>query len=173
MPLGAIGEEYAPQNDMPSLRDYLTREARLIREPGSGFLYSNTGFNLLELLIEEVTGRDFSEYMADEVLIPLGMHHSSFAWNETFGPAIATGHELQGTAVPPHVYPAKASGGLFTDVEDMALCQCRDDRVLPCGSRRAWTREYSRALYAGGGDSRSLRPRRRLLWLRAFHRDPL
>ncbi len=60
MSLGTIGEEYTPQSNIPSLRDYLTHEARLIREPGSGFLYSNPGFNLLELL----TGRDFAEYMA-------------------------------------------------------------------------------------------------------------
>jgi hypothetical protein len=29
---------------MPSLRDYLTRESHLVREPGSGFLFSNPGF---------------------------------------------------------------------------------------------------------------------------------
>lgn len=52
MPLGTIGVEYSPQSDVPSLRDTLAHKARLIREPGSGFLYSNTGFNLLELLIE-------------------------------------------------------------------------------------------------------------------------
>jgi len=122
MPLGTIGEsaEYAPQSDMPSLRDYLTEEARLIREPGSGFLYSNPGFNLLELLIEEVTGRDFSEYMAEEVLIPLGMANASFAWEERFRSAVPTGYELDGTPVPPYVYPVKASGGLLADAEGIA-----------------------------------------------------
>ncbi len=95
-------------------------ETQLIREPGSGFLYSNTGFNLLELLIEEVTGRDFAEYMANEVLIPLGMNNSGFSWNETLLPAIPTGYDLQGAPVPMYVYPVKASGGLFAPVEDIA-----------------------------------------------------
>ncbi|MBS3785085.1 MAG: beta-lactamase family protein [Anaerolineae bacterium] len=122
MPLGPIGVavEYAPQSAMPSLRDYLAQEARLVREPGSGFLYSNVGFNLLELLIEEVTGRDFAAYMADEVLTPLGMHSSSFAWKETLRPLIPMGYEQQGTPVPPYVYPASASGGLLASVEDIA-----------------------------------------------------
>jgi len=122
MPLGPIGVEveYEPQSDMPSLRDYLAKETRLVREPGSGFLYSNVGFNMLELVIEEVTGRDFPAYMADEVLAPLGMHRSSFAWNETLRPLIPMGYEQQGTPVPPYVYPVYASGGLLASVEDIA-----------------------------------------------------
>lgn len=122
MPLGPIGVEveYAPQSEPPSLQDYLAQEAQLVREPGSGFLYSNVGFNLLELLIEEVTGRDFAAYMADEVLAPLGMHDASFAWNETLHPLIPTGYELHGTPVPPYVYPASAAGGLLATVEDIA-----------------------------------------------------
>jgi CubicO group peptidase (beta-lactamase class C family) len=122
MPLGPIGEgtEYPPQSYMPSVRDYLTQESQLIREPGSGFLYSNVGFNLLELLIEEVTGSDFAEYMEDEILIPLGMLDSSFAWKEHFHSKVPTGYELLGAPVPPYVYPVKASGGLFADVEDIA-----------------------------------------------------
>jgi CubicO group peptidase (beta-lactamase class C family) len=60
MPLGPIGAgvEYAPQSERTSLRAYLMAEVRPVRDPGTGFLYSNVGFNLLELLVEEVTGRD-------------------------------------------------------------------------------------------------------------------
>lgn len=42
---------------MPSLRKKLTQEAILFREPGTGFSYSNVGYHLLELLIEEVTDK--------------------------------------------------------------------------------------------------------------------
>jgi len=77
--LGTIGDEYPPGSDMPSLEEYLAGEIRFARPPASGFLYSNVAFNTLELLIEEVTGRDFSEYMAAEVLGPLGMTQSSFS----------------------------------------------------------------------------------------------
>ena len=122
MPLGPIGVgvEYAPQSEMPSLRDYLAQEVRLVRDPGSGFLYSNVGFNLLELLIEEVTGRDFAAYMGDEILAPLGMHRSSFGWDETLRPSIPMGYEQQGTPVLPYVYPTNASGGLLASAEDIA-----------------------------------------------------
>jgi CubicO group peptidase (beta-lactamase class C family) len=105
---------------MPSLQEWLTREARLDREPGTGFAYSNVGFNLLELVVQEVTGCDFAKYMADEVLLPLGMRSSSYAWSADYEPGIPTGYELDGTPVAPYVYPVRASGGLFTNVEDIA-----------------------------------------------------
>jgi CubicO group peptidase (beta-lactamase class C family) len=122
MLLGPVGAEveYAPGNEMPTLRDYLIREARLVHEPGSRFLYSNVGFSLLELLVEEVTGREFAEYMDDEVLTPLGMRRSSFAWSEPIRASMPMGYERDGTPVPPHVYPVNAAGGLFAPVEDIA-----------------------------------------------------
>lgn len=121
---GTIGEEYAPQSAMPSLRDYLAREVRVTQEPGTGFAYSNVGFNLLELLIEEVTGRTFATYMAEEVLMPLGMRRSRFAWTATLQSSMPMGYDLRGTPVPPYVYPASASGGLFAPVEDIARFVC-------------------------------------------------
>ncbi|TVR53832.1 MAG: class A beta-lactamase-related serine hydrolase [Spirochaetaceae bacterium] len=120
MPLGSFGNEYAPWDDVPTLTESLSREARLTREPGAAFSYSNVGFNLLELVIEQVSGEDFSAFMTSEVLAPVGMDHASFSWSESMHPAIATGHNLSGTRVPVYVYPEKASGGLFSDVAGIA-----------------------------------------------------
>lgn len=120
MPLGNIFERYSPKEEIPPLEENLSKEAILIQEPGLSFSYSNTGFNLLELLIEEVSGRDFAEYMEEEVLIPLGMHNSSFTWSEKMYPAVPVGYDLKGNPVPVYIYAEKASGGLFASVEDIA-----------------------------------------------------
>ncbi len=120
--LGTIGEEaeYTPNSTMPSLREALSNEVHLVKEPGSGFLYSNPGFNLLELVIESVTGQDFAAYMKNEILSPLGMSQSSFNWSDSYAEFLPVGYDLQGTPVYPYVYPVKASGGLFANVEDIA-----------------------------------------------------
>ena len=122
LPLGTIGEaaEYAPNSPMPSLREDLSKEAKLIKEPGSGFLYSNPGFNVLELVVESVTEQDFATYMEKEVLVPVGMLGASYNWNETFADELPIGYELQGQPVYPYIYPVKGAGGLFADVEDIA-----------------------------------------------------
>lgn len=120
MPLGDIFERYSPKEEIPSLEQSLTKEAILIQEPGLSFSYSNTGYNLLELLIEEVTGRDFAEYIEEEVFIPLRMHNSSFTWSEELDPAVPVGYDLKGNPIPVYIYSEKASGGLFARVEDIA-----------------------------------------------------
>lgn len=119
MPLGDIFERYSPKDKIPSLRESLSKHAVLIQEPGASFLYSNTGYNLLELLIEEVTGRDFAEYMEEEVLLPLGMYRSNFTWSEELRPEVPVGYDLNGKPIPVYIYPEKGSGGLFASVDDI------------------------------------------------------
>jgi len=122
LPLGPVGPdaEYAPGQPMPSLQDYLAQSACRVQAPGAGFIYSNVGFNTLELLVEEVTGRDFAAYIADEVLRPLGMARARFGGTEPLRAAMPLGYEMDGTPVPPYVYPARAAGGLLATVEDIA-----------------------------------------------------
>lgn len=122
--LGPIGAdaEYAPGSpEVPSMREYLTSEIQFEQQPGEGFIYSNVGYNLLELLIEEVTGQSFETYMNEEVLVPIGMQHSSFIWSENDRITLATGYDMQGQPVEAYVYPASGAGGLTATAEDIAL----------------------------------------------------
>ncbi len=120
--LGTIGEavEYTPGEKMPSLTDFLADEVRIFQSPGSAFMYSDAGYNLLELIVEKVTGLSFSEYMAAEILSPLGMHRSSYAWNTEIQNSIPKGYDLRGDVVEPYIYPAGASGGLFANIADIS-----------------------------------------------------
>lgn len=120
MYIGDFLTRYSPRDQIPALEDNLSIEALLTQEPGLSFSYSNVGYNVLELLIEEVTGRDFAEYMKKEVLIPLGMRGASFNWSADFDPPVPNGYNLKGEAIPVYVYSHKASGGLFATVDDIA-----------------------------------------------------
>lgn len=124
MPLGDVLDIYSPEEAIPSLQESLTKTARLAQEPGLSFAYSNVGYNLLELLIEEVTGLAYSKYMEQEVLTPLGMHQSTFIWTPELNPPVPLGYNLTGKPVPVYIYPEKASGGLFASVEDIATFIC-------------------------------------------------
>ncbi|MFQ3621030.1 MAG: serine hydrolase domain-containing protein [Spirochaetales bacterium] len=118
--LGTIGVRYAPDGPVPSLREALQKDLVFEREAGTRFSYSNVGFNLLELLIEDITGKKFSQYMQEQVLTPLGMHRASFEWNSQWDPPVPQGYTVSGVSIPPYVYPEKAAGGLFATLEDIA-----------------------------------------------------
>lgn len=94
--------------------------ARPQQAPGSSFRYSNAGFALLELLIEDVSGQAFEAYMRDSVLAPLGMTDASFRRTEAVRSRIATGYLVDGRPSPPFIDAVKAPGGLYASVGDVA-----------------------------------------------------
>ncbi|HHT49590.1 MAG TPA: beta-lactamase family protein [Firmicutes bacterium] len=120
MPLGDFTQIYAPGAAMPSNRAVMTKEAVPTREAGKVFSYSNVGYNLLEILIEDVTGQSFSEYLHKAVFLPLGMESATFAIDTAVTPYPPTGYNLSGKSVPVYLYPSKASGGLFATARDIA-----------------------------------------------------
>tara|TARA_R110000764_G_scaffold240105_1_gene343178 strand:+ start:247246 stop:248871 length:1626 start_codon:yes stop_codon:yes gene_type:complete len=52
----------------------MTKQSELNFEPGSEYMYCNTGFMFLANIIEKVTSDSFVDYMRKEVFIPLGMN---------------------------------------------------------------------------------------------------
>ncbi|MCK9287161.1 MAG: serine hydrolase domain-containing protein [Sphaerochaetaceae bacterium] len=120
MPLGDFTDMYAPGEQMPTLKEKLSKEAVLTHEPGLKFSYSNVGYHVLELLIEQVSGKRFSEYMLSEVFVPMGLKASFFDFGDALRPYPPTGYDLNGNPVPVYLYPEKSSGGLFSTAEDIA-----------------------------------------------------
>ena len=51
----------------------INRQPALQNDPGAEFNYNNSAFSLATIVLERVTGRPFSEWMRDEVFLPLGM----------------------------------------------------------------------------------------------------
>ncbi|MDD3654626.1 MAG: serine hydrolase [Desulfotomaculaceae bacterium] len=142
MPLGDFTNVYAPGEAMPSTRVVMTEEAVLTREPGTGFSYSNTGYNLLELLIEDVSGQNFSEYMRTEIFLPLCMESATFDIDTAATPYPPTGYNLSGESVPVYTYPSKASGGLFATARDIARFAAAGFRENPVLSAESIDQMY-------------------------------
>ena len=109
------------------LRDGLTRPGgtvHLRHRPGERFSYSNTGYLLLGMLIEAVTGTRYERWLDDELLAPLGMTRSTFEFVTQAGPeadpTLAMGHfdpQTTSAAVPVVVRPASQ---FTTTAADMA-----------------------------------------------------
>lgn len=55
----------------------------LVFEPGEYFSYSNTNYYLLGLIIEEVSGETYEEYIQNEIFYPLYMDDSSLKMTDT------------------------------------------------------------------------------------------
>jgi CubicO group peptidase (beta-lactamase class C family) len=62
--------------------DVLARQRSLNFPPGTEFLYSNSGYNLLAIIVERVSGQGFSTFTREHLFEPLGMTHTQ--WRDDF-----------------------------------------------------------------------------------------
>ncbi|WP_440225291.1 serine hydrolase domain-containing protein [Dokdonella sp. MW10] len=105
-----------------TLADVLPLVAR--HRPGTRASYSNTSYVVLGMLIERVTGTRYEAWLDDNVLAPIGMHDSTFAFAKQEGERadarLAMGHFEKGVAqaaVPTRLRPAAQ---FTTTAADMA-----------------------------------------------------
>lgn len=73
------GDGIRPDEPFPELRE-AAREymPRRILPPGKQITYGSYASNLLGVLIEDISGKPFEEYVKEHILKPLKMHHTTF-----------------------------------------------------------------------------------------------
>jgi len=92
--------------------------------PGERYSYSNTGYNLLAVLVEKVSGKSFKQWTLENIFQPLGMNSSAFLDDASrviknmaysYFPA-DSGYSKASTALT-----AVGSSSLFTSVDDLII----------------------------------------------------
>jgi len=58
--------------------DAIIRQKGANFEPGAEFLYSNSGFFLLSVIVQRASGKSLRDFAAERIFAPLGMSHSQF-----------------------------------------------------------------------------------------------
>lgn len=53
---------------------FMKEQQALNFEPGSEYMYCNTGYILSAIVIERITGKSFAEWTKDEIFLPLGLY---------------------------------------------------------------------------------------------------
>lgn len=95
-------------------------EARIVNDPGAAWDYTGAGYTILQLLIEEVSGQDFSSYMESHVFSRLNMDDSTFDWRRAEDGNLAVFYDEDGSVTPHYIYAAKAAAALYTSTDDLA-----------------------------------------------------
>lgn len=88
-------------------------------EPGVEHRYSGGGYTILQLVIEEITGKTFNDFMRDRVLEPLGMTASTFVLDAESEERLADSYEEDGSIAPNYTYTALAAASLYTSTNDL------------------------------------------------------
>ncbi len=105
--------------------EIIARQRSLNYPPGDSYSYTNSGYNLLAMLVARVSGQAFAEFTRDRLFVPLGM--TSTSWRDDFrrvvrGRALAyqpTPGMLASWRLDMPNEDAHGNGGLLTTVGDL------------------------------------------------------
>jgi CubicO group peptidase (beta-lactamase class C family) len=110
-------------HDHGHVLDIVARQTALNHAPGEHYSYTNTGYNLLVVLVERVAGESFAEFTRTRLFEPLGMADTQWRDDHTrvvpgraaaYQPAPGGGYRLQMPFEDVH-----GNGGLLTTVGDL------------------------------------------------------
>lgn len=109
---------------------YNSRPACAQKPQGEAFEYSDAGYCILQLLVQEVTGKAFEEAAREIVFAPLGLRSTFFASRQNIDRhtgAMATGYDGEGLPLPGRIpfQPDLAASALWTTPKDL-LAIARD-----------------------------------------------
>jgi len=101
-------------------------------KPGEKFKYSNSGYQVLGAVIENVSGRPYANYLAEHIFVPLKMRDTGYDSAASILPHRASGYRQNGdtdtllNATYLDMSIPFSAGGLYSTVEDLY----RWDRAL-------------------------------------------
>jgi CubicO group peptidase (beta-lactamase class C family) len=76
--LALSGRNFEDIHPTPELLDLLSRQKALNFAPNEEYLYSNTNYFLMSVVIRRATGKPLSTFAEDNIFKPLGMTHTRF-----------------------------------------------------------------------------------------------
>lgn len=119
--------DYQPNEALPTLEQSLANPRAssgkpvaiaVGAEPGSEWQYSGGGYQILELLLEEVSGETFEALIQHTILQPLGMTRSGYRYLGDVENS-AKSYDQKGHPTTMHRYASKAATGFTTSAGDM------------------------------------------------------
>ncbi len=110
-------------HDHADVLDIVSRQSALNFEPGHEYSYSNTGYNLLAIIVGRVSGMSFAEFSSKRIFEPLGLEHTQ--WRDDYR-RIVKGRSAAYTALADGTFEINrpteyvhGNGGILTTVGDL------------------------------------------------------
>ena len=116
---GMVEEDLSPESDVLEI---MARQKAPNFAPGEDYLYCNTGYNLLALVVEKASGQSLRDFSEQRIFAPLGMRHTQISDSHTrIIPNRATGYQKEGAGygIEMSDWEQTGDGAVLTTVEDL------------------------------------------------------
>ncbi|MFF3349070.1 serine hydrolase domain-containing protein [Streptomyces sp. NPDC002779] len=140
-----LGDDYDPVSRAELIRGALSSKLRSV--PGKEFHYSNTGYSLLAVIVEEASGETYERFLARHLFGPAGMEQTGYVLPRRSRHLVAVEYDSEGRSQGrPFDHPwaadgpywnLRGNGGMLSNAEDMFRWHraLLGDDVLPAHAR--------------------------------------
>ncbi|MBS0422071.1 MAG: beta-lactamase family protein [Proteobacteria bacterium] len=125
-------EEVMPADTVRQLHDIdvlhlLEKQDHTYFQPGTRYLYSNTGYSLLSLIVAKAAGTDFASFLHERIFQPLGMQTTvayqegvSRVANRAYGYSAGVGTPSWTRTDQSLTSAVLGDGGIYSSIDDLA-----------------------------------------------------
>jgi CubicO group peptidase (beta-lactamase class C family) len=111
-------------HDHDDVLDILGRQSALNFDPGHEYSYSNSGYNLLAIVVARVSGVPFADFSRRRIFEPLGLGHTQ--WRDDYRRIVAnrsTAYDASegGWSINRPIEHVHGNGGILTTVRDLGV----------------------------------------------------
>ena len=134
----------------PDTAAFLKGKLVRYREPGKLTAYSTYGIALAGVLLEDVSGQSYAEYLQQHIFAPAGMSRARVMLHQGDEQGVATPYEIddgRATAIPYEWYQTPSTSSIVATAADMGrllLVHLADGRA---GSNQLLATGYTRAMH--------------------------
>lgn len=116
-----IASAEKPGND--DLLQVLAEQGEMLANPGDEYNYSNSGYDLLGILIERLSGQSYPDFMEENIFGPLGMIHTFAVPNDARlnEKDVAQSYSEEGAYEPDALDGLNGAGSIYSTLGDMYL----------------------------------------------------
>ncbi len=126
-------------------------------EPGSRFVYNNSGYFLLGAIIERITGKSYAQALKDNILDPAGMKNTGYDLHDPLIPKRAAGYRKTADGYENAAYLDMsipyAAGSMYSTVDDLYLWDqaLYTDKLLSAASKELMFKPFLQEYAYGWG----------------------
>ncbi|MFF9900173.1 serine hydrolase domain-containing protein [Streptomyces longispororuber] len=143
--VAGLGDDYEPLSREELVRQALASKPR--SAPGEEFHYSNTGYSLLAVIVEEASGETYERFLNRHLFTPAGMEHTGYVLPRWPRHLVAVEYDSEGRSKGrPFDHPwaadgpywnLRGNGGMLSTAPDMLRWHraLLSDDVLPARAR--------------------------------------
>lgn len=120
------GRDYLDNSDVDEVYELIKNQKELNFTPGEKYLYSNSCYFMLAMIIEKASGRTIKEFAAKNIFGPLGMEHTQFYDNNldlVKNRVFSYRKKSNGIGFDNLImrFDLVGSGGVYSSIEDLYL----------------------------------------------------